>query len=207
MPQVDRLDPDEFNARATRLMMQGLVKPETYRNLIGQNRQARRDDAPASAYRSGRSFVAGRADPGKRGGRHLRGPAGCGTAERAGRFRRLSAFNPAASREQAVERARPAPRYQVTADTGKQVGDPAPLRLPGRARPGDGYAMRAPPPERLRELRRTGRMTPDEAQRNLRAGGLTAILAREAAAPSPPPATTPAVRGGGVNTAPRAPAP
>lgn len=55
----------EFGALGVRLLATGLLRTETYLSLMERNRQARRDDQPASPYRAGLAFVRTSLDPGQ----------------------------------------------------------------------------------------------------------------------------------------------
>lgn len=201
MPQVDRLDPDEFNSRATRAMMQGMLKPETYRTLVEKNRMARKDDAPASAYRSGRSFVSDSLDPGNVvGGQYMRGPLAAARSNALADFDTWAQANPTATREDAVARSRElVQRYQVGADAESKISLPRPYGFQGpRDKITDVDVQAAA--QRMVALRQQGKLTSDELQRETSVlEAWAALLAREAitAKPLPPPSGG---RGGGVNT-------
>lgn len=62
--QLDTLAPDAFQRAAGQAVRDGTLRTETYRTLIERNRQARRDDQPATAYRQGREFIRDGLDPG-----------------------------------------------------------------------------------------------------------------------------------------------
>lgn len=61
---VDVEDPEVFERNAGRLMENGYITPQTYTAQVERNRSARRDDAPESPYRRGRTFVREALDPG-----------------------------------------------------------------------------------------------------------------------------------------------
>lgn len=132
-PQIDRLDPDAFNAQATQYLQAGRLKPDTYRAMVNANRGARKDDAPASAFRSGRSFVSDALDPGNVvGGQFMRGPLATARGNALADYDTWATGNATASREDAIAKARDlVTRYQVGADAESKISLPRPFGFQG----------------------------------------------------------------------------
>jgi hypothetical protein len=126
--EVDRLDPDEFERRAGQALQRGELRVETYRSLTTQNRTARRDDEPASAYRSGRAFVSDALDPGNVvGGQFMRGPLATARQNGLADYDAWAKANPTATREGAIATARRiVETYQTmaTSESRNTVGRP-----------------------------------------------------------------------------------
>lgn len=203
-PEIDRLEPDEFNRRATAALRRGEITPDTYRTMLAQNRSARRDDAPASAYRSGRAFVSDALDPGNVvGGQFMRGPLAAARSNALADYDTWMQANPNATREQAIARARDlVASYQVGADAESKIALPRPYGFVGPRDQVTETDLQAAAQQAL-AARRGGRLTDEELQRQADVlDAWRAILAREAAARAP---AAPAAgrRGGGVDTRPR----
>lgn len=200
-PEIDRMDPDEFNRRATAALRDKQITPDTYRTLINQNRAARKDDAPASAYRAGRAFVSDALDPGNVvGGQFMRGPLAAARSNAQADFDSWAQANPTASREEAIAKGRDlVARYQVGADAESKLSLPRPYSFQGpreKVTEADIQAGAA----RALAARRAGTMTAEEMQRETDVlEAWRTILAREAATRTAAP-PRPGTRGGGVNT-------
>ena len=130
---VHSLPQDQFRARAADAMGRGELRVETFRSMVQQNEAARRDDQPASAFRSGRTFVADGLDPGNVvGGEFIRGPLATARQNALADFDRWFEQNPSATREQAVTRAQElVARYQQGAQTQSRQALPRPFGFTG----------------------------------------------------------------------------
>jgi hypothetical protein len=160
-PRVHSDDPGVFRRDAARALSQGLITAGTYRSLLQQNEAARRDDAPASAYRSGRAFVADALDPGMViGNEWQRGALTTARQNALADFDTWAEQNPRATREQAVEKARElAARYRQASTDQSRVSLPRPYGFMGDRSRVDERALRA---AAAALLARQGTMSPAE---------------------------------------------
>ncbi|MBE9604264.1 hypothetical protein IAI18_05265 [Acetobacteraceae bacterium H6797] len=195
--RIDREDPDQFAARAGRELGAGRLTSDTYRTMVNQNRNARRDDAPASAYRSGRSFVNDSLDPGNVvGGNFMRGPLAAARQNALADFDRWSEANPQATRDEAVQQARDlVSRYQVGADAQTRISLPRPFGFSGDRNAVSEADLQAAA-RRVLEAQRLGRLAPAQVQAETDAlEAWRAILSRQSAPRAATTTTTPSGRG------------
>jgi len=111
---LHRLEPDDFERAASKALMGDKLKIETYRSLVGRNRELTRDDRPSSPFRSGRELVTTTLDPGQ----IFQGPAAAigrsAQAQAAAEFDNWAETNPKATRAEAMSQAQDIiTRYQV----------------------------------------------------------------------------------------------
>ena len=111
---LHRLEPDDFERAASKALMGDKLKIETYRSLVGRNRELTREDRPSSPFRSGRELVTTTLDPGQ----IFQGPAAAigrsAQAQAAAEFDNWAETNPKATRAEAMSQAQDIiTRYQV----------------------------------------------------------------------------------------------
>jgi hypothetical protein len=102
---LDAMNPEQFQREASPLLADKRLKTSTYISLSEKNRSASKDDAPASAYKSGRDVVKTTLDPGQL----LSGPAAAigrsNQAQALIEFDNWSVANPRATRADAISTA------------------------------------------------------------------------------------------------------
>ena len=120
---LDRMEEGEFSEAAGRALKAGRLKSDTFRTLVNQNRAARKDDQPASPYRSGRGFVHGALDPGNVvGGNFIRGPLATAQQRALADYDTWATANPTAPREQALAKAQDlVDQYSLQASTESRI--------------------------------------------------------------------------------------
>lgn len=109
-----QMDDGDIRPQITRAYQAGNLSDDTYRSMMSRNAAARKDDNPASPYRSGRSQVEKTLDPGSL----LSGPAAAigraGQAQALVEFDNWAAANPKAPRADALAAAQDTvKRYQA----------------------------------------------------------------------------------------------
>lgn len=112
--RLDSDDPQEFQKGAADYLRRGKLKTATFLALSEKNRSARRDDAPASAYRSGRDLVKSALDPGLLVEGPARAPLAAAQATALAEYDNWAQANPQAIRADALGAAQDVvKRYQV----------------------------------------------------------------------------------------------
>jgi hypothetical protein len=189
-PRVHTDDPDTFRREAARALETGRIRVETYRSMIQQNEGARRDDAPASAFRSGRSFVSDALDPGNVvGGEFMRGPLAEARSRALADYDRWFRQNPNASADVAMAQAdQLVMRYRQGSAAQSRAALPRPYGFTGGRDQVSEDTLRAAAAALLR-ARETGQIDAMELARE------TSIL--EAWRSLPRPAQQPAQQQGG----------
>lgn len=167
-PRVHSADPETFRRDAGRALERGDLTPGTYRSLVQQNEAARRDDEPASAYRSARAFVADALDPGNVAfSQFMRGPLALARQRALRDFDAYRLEHPNASREQLFAAGEAlVSRYQQGAQTESRQSLPRPFSYTGGRDGIDEAAIRRAA-QQLEAARAAGRITGAELAREV----------------------------------------
>lgn len=193
---VDALDPAQFQREALRLRQQGLIRDETFDGYVERNRSARRDDGPPSPYKAGRNLVVTALDPGNVVGvigKYARGAMTEARADAEADFDTWSTGNPAATRDQAVAKARElVARYRQDVEEKTRDTLPLPLAFQGDRKHVDDTVLGIASRELLLR-RREGRISEPEFVREEEIiGAWRGVLGRSPTAPASPAPAAPA---------------
>ena len=184
---MPRIHTEDLVTELGNAFMGGMLKDETYRTLMMQNKSALADDRPASPFKSGRSFVSTGLDPGQLGGdAFTRAALTAAQSDALVEYDLWARGNERMTHEQAIEKGREIrARYQNVAFDQMNLALPRPRGYTGFK--GDVTIEHVNAAKReIRSLIQTGAMTEATAAREIeQLNTWESVIARQAAVVKP----------------------